>query len=153
MKTTKRLDAALNKLYTAFHNSTLNPECSKNCAVGNICNNTDSWKNLSNNHGSLQLNYVGMVHQNLGRRFFGYTPLELLGIEKEFLKGCGFELPLNHKNKKPKDPTSKETLFNGLSAAISFLCVLDGVADIMDCSALLNYHPSYTAPQPINQLA
>ena len=110
MKTTKRLDAALNKLYTAFHNSTLNPECCKNCAVGNICNNTDSWKNLSNNHGSLQLNYVGMVHQNLGRRFFGYTPLELLGIEKEFLKGCGFELPLNHKNKKPKDPTSKERL-------------------------------------------
>jgi hypothetical protein len=138
MKTTKRLDAALEKLYTAFHNNTLNPECAKQCAVGNICNNTDSWKHLSDTHGSLQLNYVGLVHERLGRKFNGYTPLELLQIEAEFLKGCGYTLPLHHKNAKPKNPTSKTTLFKGLSAAIAFLCTLDGIHNLMDPTQLLN---------------
>ncbi|MCB0466849.1 MAG: Na(+)-translocating NADH-quinone reductase subunit F [Aequorivita sp.] len=132
MKTTNRLDAALEKLYTAFHNNTLNPECCNNCAVGNICNNTDSWKHLSDDHGSLQLNYVGLVHENLGRRFYGYSPSELIKIEAEFLKGCGYKLPLNYRNAKPKDPTSKETLFNGLCAAVAFLCSLDGIQNVMD---------------------
>lgn len=132
MKTTKRLDAALEKLYTAFHNNTLNPECCNNCAVGNICDNTDSWKYLSNSHGSLQLNYIGIVHENFGRKFNGYSPLELLKIEAEFLKGCGYQLPLNYKNRKPEAPTSKETTFNGLCAAIAFLCALDGVQNPME---------------------
>ncbi len=132
METTKRLDEALNKLYTAFHNNTLNAECCNNCAVGNICDNTDSWKHLSDSHGSLQLNYVGLVNQNLGRRFHGYTPLELLNIEAEFLKGCGYILPLNHKNRKPKNLTSKETLFNGLCSAVEYLCFLDDVSNVMD---------------------
>ena len=136
MKTTKRLDAALGKLYTAFHNNSLNPECCSHCAVGNICNNTDSWKHLCNGHGSLQLSYVGRVHENLGRRFHGYTPSELLKIEAEFLKGCGYTLPLHYKNAKPKNPTSKKTLFNGLTAAIALLCALDNVKNIMDYSPL-----------------
>ncbi|WP_310993317.1 Na(+)-translocating NADH-quinone reductase subunit F [Aequorivita marina] len=137
MKTTKRLDEALNKLYTAFHNGTLNAECSNNCAVGNICNNTDTWKHLSDGHGSLQLNYVGLVHQNLGRTFHGYTPLELLKIETAFLKGCGYMLPLNHKNPKPKNPTSKETLFNGLCSTVEVLCFLDGIDNVMDFYPLM----------------
>ncbi len=137
MKTTKRLDAALTKLYTAFHNGTLNAECCNNCAVGNICDNTDSWKHLSDCHGSLQLNYVGLVHQNLGRKFHGYTPLELLKIEAEFLKGCEYILPLNHKNPKPKNPTSKELLFNGLCATVEYLCFLDGINNVMDYNQLL----------------
>jgi hypothetical protein len=132
MKTTKRLDAALEKLYTAFHNNALNAECCKQCAVGNICDNTDSWKHLSDDHGSLQLNYIGLVHQKLGRRFHGYTPLELLKIEAEFLKGCGYKLPLDYRNGKPKNPTSKETLFNGLCAAVAFLCSLEGINNVMD---------------------
>ncbi len=136
MKTTKRLDEAVEKLYIAFHENTLNPECCNHCAVGNICNNTDSWKYLSDGHGSLQLNYVGLVHENLGRRFQGYRPSELLQIEVEFLKGCGFSIPLNHKGRRPKNPTSKETLFNGLTAAIAYLCVLDNVKNGMDLTPL-----------------
>lgn len=136
MKTTKRLDEAVEKLYTAFHNHTLNPECCNNCAVGNICNNTDSWKHLSDDHGSLQLNYVGVVHENLGRRFHGYRPSELLQIEGEFLKGCGYSLPLSQKSRRPKNPISKETLFNGLTAAIAYLCVLDDIKNIMDLTPL-----------------
>ncbi len=149
MKTSERLDAALRKLYTAFHNKTLNPECCNHCAVGNICNNTDSWKHLSDNHGSLQLNYVGIVHENLGRKFHGYTPSELLKIEAEFLKGCGYILPLNYKNAKPKNPTSQETLFNGLCATVEFLCSLDGVKNVMD------YYPLFQkeTQMPILEIA
>ena len=36
MKTTKRLEAALIKLYNAYHNNKLNPEDCTACAVGNI---------------------------------------------------------------------------------------------------------------------
>ena len=42
MKTSKRLEHAITKLYLTFHNGTLNPEYSKSCAVGNICDNTDT---------------------------------------------------------------------------------------------------------------
>ena len=141
MKTTKRLDAAMEKLCTAFHNNTLNAECCINCAAGNICNNTDSWKHFSDDHGSLQLNYVGLVHENLGRRFQGYKPSELLQIEMEFLRGCGYSIPLNYKSRRPKNPASKETVFNGLTAVITYLCVLDNVKSVMD------YAPLFTNAQ------
>lgn len=42
MKTPQRLDHALRKLYNAFHDDILHPECCKQCAVGNILDNTDS---------------------------------------------------------------------------------------------------------------
>jgi hypothetical protein len=146
MKTTKRLDAALNKLYTAFHNNTLNPECCIHCAVGNICDNTDSWKHLSDDHGSFRLNYIGLVHAKLGRKFYGYSPSELLKIEAEFLKGCGYKLPLNYRNAKPKNPTSKETTFKGLCAAVAYLCALDGVGNVMD------FYPFYESETEPSQL-
>jgi len=132
MNTPKRLENALTKLYTAFHEGTLNPECCISCAVGNICDNTDSWKHFSDFHGSLQLNYVGLVHQRLGRSVNGYTPQQLLKIEAIFLKACGFSVPLNRKGTKPKNPTSKEVLFKGLCAVVEYLCALDGVENVMD---------------------
>ena len=139
MDTSKRLEQAIKKLYIAFHNGTLHPECCKSCAVGNILDNKDSWKHLSDSHGSLQLNYVGLVNQNFGRKFNGYSPMELLQIETEFLKGCGYGLPLNRNNRKPKNPTDKEVLFQGLSSAIAFLCALDGVENVMDYSKLFEF--------------
>ena len=145
MNTTKRLENAINKLYLAFHNDKLNPECSKQCAVGNICNNTDSWKYFSDTHGSLILNYVGRVHQNLGRKFYGYSPEELLNIEAAFLSGCGYTLPFNQKTKKPANPTSKETLFTGLCAVVEFLCKLDGISNVMDYSNLFEYKTNRSA--------
>ncbi|WP_053977055.1 hypothetical protein [Mangrovimonas xylaniphaga] len=142
MTTTYRFDQAIKKLYKAFHNDTLHPECCKQCAVGNILDNRDSWKHLSNDHGSLELNYLGIVHQNLGRKFNGYTPMELLQIEATFLKACGFKLPLHHKNKKPEHPTAKNVLFEGLSAVVELLCEIDGIDNVMDCSALFNFEKS-----------
>lgn len=138
MQTTKRFDAAINKLYNAFHNNTLNPLCCNQCAVGNILDNKDFWKHLSNYNGSLQLNYVGVVNQNLGKRFNGYTPLELLEIEMVFLKSCGYKLPLHTKNQSKKAVT-KDHLFVGLEAVVSKLCQLDSIQNVMDCSELFKY--------------
>ena len=139
MKTSYRLEQAINKLYNAFHHNELNPECCLKCAVGNILDHTDAWKHLSDQHGSLQLNYVGLVHQNLGRKFNGYSPMELLNIEAHFLNGCGYSIPLTRSGTKPKDPKNKDLLFNGLCETVAFLCALDGVDNVMDYSKLFEY--------------
>jgi hypothetical protein len=139
MNTPKRLENALIKLYNAFHNDQLNPEDCTACAVGNILDNYDSWKHLSNEHGSLKLNYVGSVHQNLGRRFNGYSPLEILRVEKVFLEACGFQTPLCNYNRKPKDPRNKEVLFDGLCAVVALLCELDSVPNVLAYSKLFEY--------------
>jgi len=146
MTTSKRLDQAIKKLYIAFHNNKLHPECCKQCAVGTILDGKDFWKHLSDNHGSLNLNYVGKVHQSFGKTFNGYTPLELLTIETVFLKTCGYQLPLHYKNKRPKNPNNKDILFNGLCKTIEFLCKLDNIENIMDYSRLfefVNNKPKY----------
>lgn len=142
MNTTVRFEKAVKKLYTAFHNDQLNPECCQQCAVGNILDRADYWKNISDDHGSLQLNYVGLVNQKFGKRFNGYTPSELLQIEAAFLRGCGYSLPLHHKGFRPSDPQDKEVLFNGLCEVISCLCRLDGIDDVMDYSILFNFDPA-----------
>jgi hypothetical protein len=146
MNTTYRLDKAIEKLYLAFHNDELHPECCKSCAVGNILDRTDAWKHLSDVHGSTELNYVGKVHQNLGRRFNGYTPYELLQIEATFLKACTYELPLQHHHYKPSDPKDKHLLFNGLCEVVRLLCQFDNVPNVMDYTKLFeseNNQPKY----------
>lgn len=138
METTKRFDQAINKLYNAFHNNTLNPESCTQCAVGNILDNKDYWKHLSDYHGSMKLNYVGLVNQNFGKKFNGYSPLELLQIEMEFLTKCGYSLPLRH-YKNPKKNISQNTLFIGLCGVVELLCKLDNLPNMMDCSKLFAY--------------
>jgi len=143
---TKRLDRALSKLYKAFHNDELHPECCRKCAVGNICDNTDTWKHLTEIHGSLKLSYVGLVNQNFGKRIHGYSPLELLKIEAEFLKGCGYSGPIDRNCSKPKDPTDKDNLFNGLCRVVTYICQLDNVPNVMDYQKLFeveNDKPKY----------
>lgn len=141
MNTTQRFDNAIRKLYSAFHNDQLKPECASFCAVGNICDKKDSWKHLSDDHGSLELNYVGMVHERIGRKFGGYTPSELLQIEVAFLRGCGYQLPLHHTHTKPDHTTDKDILFDGLCEAVQVLCALDGFSNIMDTTILFDYKP------------
>lgn len=143
MKTTKRLEQALIKLYDAYHNNRLNPEDCTACAVGNILDNHESWKHLTLQHGSLQLSYVGRVHQNLGRKFNGYSPSEILQIEKIFLEACGFKTPLCHYNRKPHNPTDKDILFNGLSAVVSYLCELDNIPNVMEYSKIFEQENGY----------
>lgn len=131
-----RFERAIVKLYNAFHEGTLNPECACNCAVGNILDNKDSWKHLSDDHGSLRLNYVGKVNEAFNKRFKGYLPSELLRIEHAFLKGCGYQLPFRHDHFKPFDPLDKDIQFDGMCAAIELLCKLDAVPNITDYTDL-----------------
>lgn len=142
METSARFNQAIEKLYNAFHADKLNPECCNHCAVGNICNNTDAWKNLTDAHGSTQLNYVGIVNENLGRTFNGFKPSELLKIEMEFLKGCGYSLPFSHKSRPSKNRISKDSLFDGLCAVVSYLCKLEGIPNIMDYQDLFDFSPN-----------
>lgn len=141
MKTSKRFDHAISKLYEAFHNNTLNPECCKQCAVGNICYNTDTWRLLTSAHGSVELSYLGELNEAFGRKIAGYSPKEILRIEAVFLTACGYELPFTHISKKPEKPISDDLLFKGLTATVNYLCQLDGIPDIMDCSKLFDFNP------------
>ena len=146
MKNSNRFENAITKLYNAFHNKTLNPEDCKQCAVGNILDNRDSWKHLTDFHGSTKLNYLGLVHQNLGRQFNGYAPIDLLKIESAFLDGCGYRLTRQHRLYRP-EAINNTILFNGLCEVVSELCRLDGIANVMDCSvlfALKTAEPDYT---------
>ena len=97
---------------------------------------SDSWKYFSDAHGSTKLNYVGLVNQKFGKRFNGFTPLEILHIEKTFLKHCGYRVPLDHRNERPKDPLNKDRLFEGLCGVITYLCKLEGIPNITDYSKL-----------------
>ena len=139
MRTPPRLERALTKLYTAFHSGELNPECNRGCAVGNICDNTTTWRYLTEAHGSLKLSYIGNLNEYFGRRVFGYSPSELLRIEVVFLRACGYELPLKLGSKRPKDPQNKDMLFNALCATVAFLCKLDGVPNVMEYAKLFEY--------------
>ena len=134
MKTTLRFETAVQNLYKAFHNETLNPDCCTQCAVGSILGGSDAWKHFSDHHGSFHLNYVGKVHEMMGRRFHGYLPSELLRIENAFLQGCGYQLPLRHSHFSPSSPKDKAVLFDGLCATFAILCKLDKLENSMDVS-------------------
>lgn len=136
MKTTQRFEMAIKKLYMAFHDNHLNPDDCAACAVGNILDGQDFWKHLSDDHGSLKLNYVGRFHEMRGKTFNGYAPSELLKIEFTFLKGCGYELPYRYNHKRPDNPTDKDLLFSGLCAVVELLCKMDGIENIMDYQKL-----------------
>lgn len=138
METSKRFNEAVNKLYKAFHENNLKPLSFQHCAVGTILDNKTYWKEFSDANGSLNLNYVGLVHQRLERKFNGYSPLELLQIEKAFLQACGYQLPLHHSTFSSKKE-SKKVLFKGLEAVIAQLCIIDRIPNVMDCSTLFDY--------------
>lgn len=132
MQLTYRLEQALEKIYTAFYADELNPEDCRHCVVGNICDNVDAWKHFTDIHGSLKLNYLGRLHETLGKRINGYSPIELLSIEASFLKGCGYSLTARNRLLKPVPVISREIMFNGLCASIKYLCQLDGVENVME---------------------
>jgi len=138
MKLTPRLEHAITKLYTAFHQGELNPECCHHCAVGNICDNRDTWKHLTEQHGTTQLSRLGRLNEAFGRKVKGYLPSELLTIEAVFLQGCGYTLPFKRSDR-TVDPQNKEVQFKGLCAVVEYLCHLDGLDNVMDVSRLFEF--------------
>lgn len=144
MKFPERLEKAITKLYEAFHNDALIPECPCRCAVGNVCNNRDFWKGFTDDHGSATLNYVGKVNELFGKRFYGYSPSQLLKLEQDFLLGCGFIIPLNPRKIGPQKQVSKEILFDGLCNAVGYLCRLEGIPNVMDYGKLFDFRKEET---------
>jgi len=61
----------------------------------------------------------------------------LLKIEAVFLKSLGYQIPIHHKNNKPKNPTDKDNLFVGLVAVTNYLCELDNIENNEDLTNLL----------------
>ena len=151
MKFPHRFEQAINKLYRSFHNDELHPECCRQCAVGNILDNNDQWRHFTDTHGSLNLTYVGLVNEKFGKRFNGYSPSELLKIEEAFLKGCGYELPFTRENL-DVSIRKKDELFLGLSEVVSYLCQLEGILNVMDCSKLFDYIPEITEERELESV-
>lgn len=141
MKTTKRFDEAVTKLYNAFHENRLIGMDCKACAVGNICNNSDEWNNITY---KFLLNYN--LEDNLNILGFGYSAYELITIEMIFLFGYkeykGRKKYSNHDN----TIIDKEQQFKGLCAVVEYLCELDNIPNVMDYTKLFeteNDKPKY----------
>jgi hypothetical protein len=130
MKTTKRFDRTISKLYPAFHNGTLDAMDCKKCAVGNMCNGDSSWK------------HNGFITDT------GYSPIELMWVEMIFMFG---RIPENchpdkiisgHEKWRPDDwdaseiTNNKDIQFKALCAVIEYLCELDNIPNVMDYTCL-----------------
>lgn len=141
MKTTKRFENAITKLYKAFHDGTLDSGNCHHCAVGNICNNSANWSE----EGSF---YIGVYHKKGSERHkkaiseidkTGYSVQELVRIESIFMRYTstftGHHL--------------KEKEFDGLCAVVEYLCQLDGIPNVMDYTSLFETENN----KPIKELA
>ena len=134
-KTTERFDRAVKKLYTAFHEGTLNAGNCKHCAVGNIIGHGNWW-------GGSGLRYIELGKPARKKidlcdgdpNKSGYSLEELAKIEYLFIIGHA------------KNYSSylygldKEDQFNGLCAVVEYLAELDGIPNPMDYTKLFEYN-------------
>lgn len=151
MKTTKRYNNAVKVLYTAYHNGTLDAMNCKHCAVGNLCNNDDSWAEgvcIGYSYGfgcpaRIPDDYIFNNPSN-------YSNKELREIESIFIKG----VPDAYKNFNNKFSNNirnndvlngirtkkeqKELQFKGLCAVIEYLAELDGIENPFNFDNLFN---------------
>jgi hypothetical protein len=149
MKTTKRFEDAVTKLYTAFHNGELDAMDCKHCAVGNMCNNSDEWINIG-------LHLIGSFYR-ISYDFInktGYSNQELNKIEYIFIYGGEKKLFLNNISNidvRLGMQTKQEQLdlqFKGLCAVIEYLCKLDNIPNVLDFKCLFETEDN----KPVNQL-
>lgn len=133
MKTTKRFEQAVIKLYNAFHKGELDAWDCMACAVGNICNNNPSWASFYNGvylYKSMpceEPEVSKFPDKDLNKVIIesGYSAYQLAKIETIFLKG----MPT-------LDKETKDQQFNGLCAVVEYLCELDNIPNIMDYTSL-----------------
>jgi hypothetical protein len=131
MKTTERFDRAVKKLYTAFHEGTLNAlDCSK-CAVGNIVGSS-AWANHR-----VFWNKVRPGSENV--TFSGYPMEVLVEVEEKFIYAYD-ESGFLTRSGSNLAPTSifydKEKVFEGLCDVVKYLAELDGIPNPMDYTKL-----------------
>jgi len=124
MKTTKRFENALMKLYNAFHENRLNAMDCQACAVGNICNNSSIWRNYASFNTCDFTIEISKRDLPPSIRSFGYSKLEIANIEKIFIESCNFE------------SGTKEQQFKGLCEVVEYLAELDNIPNPMDYTKL-----------------
>src|SRR6478735_7304031 len=113
MKLPIRLENAITKLYTAFHENRLVGIDCRACAVGNICNNSPEWWYGSNNNNFMERDIPLKVQQEVG-----YSNLELCTVEYLFLFG---KRKKNDFHKFDNTTIDKETQLKGLCAVVEYL--------------------------------
>lgn len=129
MKTTKRFDRAVTKLYNAFHNGELSAyDCTK-CAVGNMCDNSSDWSSLRFCLGG-DLKVYAPQHAYIAIEQTGYSDKEILHIENTFMS-CFSGPDTEH---------SKQHQFEGLEAVVKYLCELDGIDNVMEYTKIFDYN-------------
>ena len=133
MKTTKRFDSAVVKLYNAFHNGELNAMDCKMCAVGNMCDNNGDWDYLgvffSNDKRPSKFNDAKLLISSTG-----YSVEEVMNIEDIFIRDCNYT-----------EGTIEQHL-KGLCSVVEYLCELDNIPNVMEFTKLFeteNNKPKY----------
>ena len=142
MKTTKRFDEAVKKLYISFHNGTLNAMDCSACAVGNICNGDSNWKNNMDDYRILE-ELTDFDKLNDIKNYFdsGYSAKELANIESIFM--FGFDVKQESFYFIERYPHDNYT---AMISVIEYLCELDNIPNIMDYTKLFeteNELPKY----------
>ena len=126
-KQTKRFENAITKLYTAFHNGTLDAFDCKSCAVGNIVGHGE-WNGLG---GTVDRETLLVLHPSLQSKIDdypdgnGYSGMEYENIEYVFMGAWQGLQPKGY---------DKDAQFKGLCAVIEYLAELDNIPNPMDYS-------------------
>lgn len=141
MKTTKRFDNAVAKLYNAFHENRLDALDCTMCAVGNICDGSMNWecdpRFARNTIFKTWSQYYSEEEIEDGKLVIaksGYSTDELVKVELIFLDAC------------KKTNGNKDQQFKGLCAVVEYLCELDNITNVMDYTKLFeteNDKPKY----------
>lgn len=150
MKTTKRFERAVTKLYTAFHNDELDAMDCHYCAVGNMCDNNGDW--MFKGRGSIGFRVIPKQFELIT----SYTSDELSDIEVIFLYGSKYSAKFfNDKSIFSIDDNDlftkqerKELQYKGLCAVVEYLCELDNIPNLMDYTSLFETEDN----KPVNEL-
>jgi hypothetical protein len=143
MKTTERFDNAVRKLYTAFHEGTLDAMDCEHCAVGNLCDNRRDWFSLN----GLPIGDTQRIPDTF-RQNTGYSNQELVVIEHLFIygtkpaPGCKFYNTISNPEVESglrAKQEQRELQFQGLCAVVEYLAELDGIPNPFDLSELFGY--------------
>lgn len=152
MKTTKRFENAVTKLYKAFHNNELDHTSCSACAVGNIVGNS-LWANHTGFVCGHELDFIDELRikkDSLYKKVLqevitaekvclktGYSVDELIRVEQLFMD-C-FDGLYSH----------EQSEFNGLCAVVKYLCQLDNIPNVMDYTILFETKDN----KPVKELA
>jgi hypothetical protein len=129
----KRFTDAVSKLYSAFHEGTLDSFNCKQCAVGSICDGNSEWADIrSCASGSFEDPKRKEVIEIIDKT--GYSPIEIYNIEKIFITNAPYKL--RH---------DKDAQFKGLCAVIEYLCELDNIPNILEYTSLFEFNENNEA--------